>query len=650
MSFSRLVFVLLTLLLLVLLTASFTLSVVHSRHYLSRQLAVHAQDTATALGLSLAPALRQGDRVAIDSLVKAVGDGGYFHSIRVVGTDGVVLAEQASTLDVAGVPAWFVRWLTLQTPTRSALIMDGWREVGHVEISSHPGYAYQQLWDDARDLLLWFSIAGGIALAILMSLARSALRPLVSMERQAQAIGTGHFVALASLPWARELRQVAMAMNQMAGKVDAMLSDKIKTIEKLEIASNRDALTGLNTRNFLNDHIGLLMSGADECESAALLLIRFPDLADVNTQWGYAEGSDLLIQFATLLHDQARKLQEAIAARSGGAEFMLLVREISPEETLALANTLLLQLRALASPHGGFLGAAHIGIGFRDADMTDPSKLFAQADMALRSAESRGRYWAFMYPPSAISPEMTFGASRWRRMIEHALTKHTLVLFEQAVFHTLSREPLHYELLPRIQDEDGHLIGAATFLPMAHRLELSSAIDRAVVELALTQNFSNQTPRVLNLSLDSIQDEEFANWLLQRLRTSNVEVNRILVELPERAAAEAPACVSRLISSLASMGIRFGFNHVGLVPEALASIRHLRPIFLKCDETLLSGMDAGSPKRSLVEMLMELACALDSVFIVAGIETEEQAAVFRAMGVGALQGRAFDVPKALHTL
>ncbi len=649
MSFSRIVFVLLTLLMGVLLAASFALNVVHSRQYLSRQLAVHAQDSATALGLTLAPAVQQHDRVAMDSLVKAVGDGGYFHWIRVVGTDGSVIAEHATKLDIAGVPNWFVKWLPMETPTRRALIMDGWREAGQVEIKSHPGYAYQQLWADARDLLIWFSVAGGMALGIMIVLARSALKPLAAMERQAQAIGTGRFDKSVSLPWARELRQVAAAMNQMAGKVDLMLNDKIRIIEKLEMDSHRDALTGLNTRAFLNDQINLLISGTDECESAALLLIRLPDLAEVNTQWGYEEGDICLKQFAAILHEQVWKLQGAIAAR-GGAEFMLLIRETSPEQAQALASTLLYQLRTLVSPRGAGFGAGHIGIGFRDSHMTDASKLFSQADMALRSAESHGRYWANLFPMSDISHETTYGASRWRSIIVHALAQRSIMLFEQPVLHAISGEPIYYELLARIRDETGRLISAEAFIPMAHRLGLSAAIDRAVVELALTQTYLDKVPRVLNLSLDAIQDLLFTSWLQQRLRLSCVDSRQILFELPERAAAEMPESVLRLMHSLEGMGTRFGFDHVGLLPEALAQMRHMRPKFLKCDETLLSGMEVDSPKRALLKLLMELAQGLDSLFIVSGIESEAQAKTFRDIGVGALQGRALGAPRAVGAL
>lgn len=649
MSFSRVVFVLLTLLLALLLAASFALNVVHARHYLSRQLAVHAQDSATAMGLSLAPMLQRGDRVAMDSLVKAVGDGGYFRWIRVFDTQGSVLAERVSSLDVADVPAWFVRWLPLETPTRSALIMDGWREAGRVEISSHPGYAYQQLWSDARDLLFWFAVVGALALVLLIALARSALKPLAAMEQQALAIGDGHFSLRVPPPWARELRQVTEAMNKMTRKVDEMLRSKVRAIEKLEAASHRDALTGLYTRDFIDQKICILLRENDACAHAALLLIRLADLAYINTQWGYIEGDALLKQIAALMRGQERQLQSTIAARSGGTEFMLLVSELTHEEALQLANTLLSQIRACTTSLGACTGSAHIGIGFLDPNISASSQLFAEADMALRVAENHGRFWAFMYPPEDLSPDMIFGASRWRQIIERALAQRTFLLFEQPVLDARSGLPLHYELEARIRDEDGRLIGAGAYMPMAHRLGLANAIDRAVVELALTHPFPDAVPRVLNLSLDSIKDLVFTTWLQQRLRMSALDASRIQFELPERAVAEVPECVSRLISCLDALEIRFGFDHIGILPEALAQMRHMRPMFLKCDQVLVAGADATGLKRSLLEMLLNLAQALDSVFIVSGIETEQHAMQIRAMGVGALQGRAVGVASAVPT-
>lgn len=644
MRFSRLILLVLGLALALLLGINFSLSVMHSRHYLSQQFAVHSQDTATALGLSLASAMQHNDQIAIASLIKAIGDGGYFQRIRVYKTDGSVQAEHITTLKVAQVPSWFVQWLPLEAPTRSALIMSGWREAGHVEVSSNPGYAYQQLWNDAQDLLIWFSVVGVVALILLALLARSALKPLAGMQQQALAISVGDFSVRTALPWAHELRNVVAAMNQMTNQVDIMLADKVKAIEKLEIASYQDELTGLYTRSFLNDRVNLLMHDSDTCECAALLLIRLGDLAEVNKRWGYSEGDILLQQLAALLRAQAQHLQGVVAARTGGPEFMLLVQEMDAKEALMLANSLLTKIRELASRAGAHFGAVHIGIGFYDSTMPESSLLFSQADMALRAAERQGQFWAYGYASEDISHATTFGASHWRTVIERALARRGIILYEQVVQQAATGAAVYYELLARIRADDGRVIGAGAFIPMAHRLGLAMAIDRAVVEHVLAHTFTDEIPRAFNLSLDSIKDQVFISWLQQRLRESKVDPQRILIELPERAAAEAPEYVSRLLNALGAMGVRFGFDHVGIVPEALTHIRHLRPLFLKCDESLVAGMLTIKSKRALLEQLMSLSSALGSIFIVSGIETEEMAEAFRAMGANALQGRVLGKP------
>jgi hypothetical protein len=65
--------------------------------------------------------------------------------------------------------------------------MAGWRRAGIIYVKSHPGYAYKTLWEDVVRVTIWFSfcgifvlIAGGFGLRVL-------LRPLVLVEKQADA-------------------------------------------------------------------------------------------------------------------------------------------------------------------------------------------------------------------------------------------------------------------------------------------------------------------------------------------------------------------------------------------------------------------------------------------------------------------------------
>lgn len=646
MSFSRQIQLLVSLLLLVALGGSFAVNVFHAREYLNRQLGAHAQDTASALGLALGPVLAQDDRAGMESMVTAIADRGYYRRVAVENNQGGVLFERKTHIAVDAVPAWFVRWLPLQTPTRSALVMQGWRQSGQVLVSSHPGYAYRQLWEDAQTQFWWFGAAWLAALALVMLLVRFALAPLAAMEQQAQAISGGQFRLLARIPWTRELRQVALALNRMSGKVEHMLSEKLQAIKRLEQEANHDPLTGLFNRAFFADRLRALMQDDEEFASGSLLLVRLSGLPDINDRWGYSAGDDMLRRVAQMLGARATATQPAMAARIGGVELALLIQEQAPEEALALADQLLATLAALRTEDGAALPAAHIGIGIRGPVIDTPAKLLAQADMALRAAQSAGQFARFMCRQEA-SAQVVLGAAEWRRLLDRALQTNSLLLHQQPVFDAESMAPLYHELLARIGNDDGRLISAGVFMPIAQRAGMAQDFDRLIIRNALNSLPPGAAPYALNLSKDAILDATFAAWLRRTLLKQPEQAGRVLFEFPEQIAVEHPEQLAHLIDSLAPTGCRFGFDHVGVAPDALVRIRHFQPWVIKADGGLIQGLGENPAKRTLLQMIQALAQELDCLFVVSGVETREQLEQLREMKVSALQGRVLAAPSPL---
>src|SRR3990167_3934802 len=108
MSLLKQLFLAICLFLVVAFTGSFIASVENSREQLISQLSSHAQDAATALGLSLTPHV--DDPAMIELMVSSIFDSGYFTSIRVLGIpDERVMVERQSDIESQQVPRWFVR-------------------------------------------------------------------------------------------------------------------------------------------------------------------------------------------------------------------------------------------------------------------------------------------------------------------------------------------------------------------------------------------------------------------------------------------------------------------------------------------------------------------------------------------------------------
>ena len=151
MTLSRRLALMVMVLLLFVFIGTFFTSVRNTRHYLEAQLESHAQDTATSLGLSISTHLANGDQASIDSMSDAIFDRGYYRKLIVEDAKGNVLKKLELPISIEGVPSWFISAFPLETPVGEAAVMSGWSQAGRVLIQSHPGYAYIELWDNAKD-------------------------------------------------------------------------------------------------------------------------------------------------------------------------------------------------------------------------------------------------------------------------------------------------------------------------------------------------------------------------------------------------------------------------------------------------------------------------------------------------------------------
>ena len=101
MSLFKQLFIAICVLMLVNFTGSFLVSVESSREQQVNQLRAHAQDAATALGLSLSPHVN--DTAMIELMVSSIFDSGYFESIRVTDPATGELLVERSGVPVSGV-------------------------------------------------------------------------------------------------------------------------------------------------------------------------------------------------------------------------------------------------------------------------------------------------------------------------------------------------------------------------------------------------------------------------------------------------------------------------------------------------------------------------------------------------------------------
>lgn len=144
--------------------------------------------------------------------------------------------------------------------------------------------------------------------------------------------------------------------------------------------ATNDALTGLYTRGFLMDHLGLLVGDArDGDERLSMVGLRLMDLAQLNAEWGWSGGDHLIRQVGTLIGRLVRG--EDLAARAGGDRFALVLPATDGEDAAAVAHRIagVIETTAFAIPGATGPVYASLQVGVAELDThDDPDTIYAR--------------------------------------------------------------------------------------------------------------------------------------------------------------------------------------------------------------------------------------------------------------------------------
>ncbi|AWN47289.1 GGDEF domain-containing protein [Methylobacterium terrae] len=157
--------------------------------------------------------------------------------------------------------------------------------------------------------------------------------------------------------------------------------------------SGTDALTGLPNRRLLDERVEDWLS---EDRALALMMIDVDHFKPFNDTLGHPEGDACLRRVAAVFSGVATG-PDILAARFGGEEFTVVVRDVGALEAARLAAALVRAVENLGIPHPGRrdgigVVTVSVGVAHKAADVIRTrNALVEQADQALYQAKRRGR-------------------------------------------------------------------------------------------------------------------------------------------------------------------------------------------------------------------------------------------------------------------
>jgi diguanylate cyclase (GGDEF)-like protein len=549
----------------------------------------------------------------------------------------VLLGKTLPVMEL-GVPEWFAALLPLEAPTAGSLVTAGWKQIGSVHVTSHPRFAYRQLWRTAWGTLAWLAGLYCAAQAAAFAFLKGVLRPLESIERVAVAIGNRDFTAVAEAPRARELRHVAATINSLSVKVRQAIEAEGARAESLRREAYQDSLTGLLNRRGFSAQFEARMRDAGDVFRGALVLLQFHDFAAFNRDAGYERGDALLEGVAAVVAARS-EAGGGQSARWSGAAFATSLANASREEAGIFADGLARGVYAALAEAGHTVGIGYnVGVATFEGASPPLGQLLAAADGAVARAAARGI--GLVDVGAADSATAALGSSAWRARLEQAVSNRRFELCIQPVLGLPERDLIQHEIMARLIDENGQRIAAADFFPMAVRHGMAARIDRLIFDRVIDR--LARAPQAgdiaVNVSSISVADADLLVWLESRLLAAPAVARQLVFELSESGSARDRDSVLAFAAMLRRAGARFALDNFGLHRESLQLMRALLPAYVKLSKAHTVALHDDEASRFFVASLVRLGAPLDIQVIAQGIENDDVLPILSSAGVAGFQG------------
>lgn len=419
---------------------------------------------------------------------------------------------------------------------------------------------------------------------------------------------------------------------------------------ELEYSAKHDALTGLTNRaEFVARFREACEDVRDGRRNHSLCVLDLDRFKAVNDQAGHAAGDALLREVADSFRRNCRS--NDLIGRMGGDEFAILLHDCNVHEARRVAENLVESVGRLRFLWDGkvFDIGASAGLVPVDANSPRPADVLANADLACRTAKAEGRNRMVLFS-DAGAPLRT---PRWQvgtaDEIRKAIAAGRLQLWCQEVRALRPDFQRHYELLLRMEDEEGNLVAPSAFLPAAERHDLMGALDRWVVRTAL-RDFGARLRRaddvVVSINVSAVSLGEPGLWsdFEAEIMTSCISPTRVHFEIPESALINNYMAVSTFISAAQNCGCQVTLDDFGLGLSTFEHMKHLKVNALKIDENFVRRLATDDVDRVIVLSLNEIAHQLGVTTIAKSVEDEKTLESVRVAGTDYVQGRFIAAP------
>jgi len=436
------------------------------------------------------------------------------------------------------------------------------------------------------------------------------------------------------------------------------VSKESRLFRQLSYQASHDTLTGLVNRREFENRLAEALDKTHESteETHALLYVDLDQFKVVNDTFGHTAGDTLLRQLTEQIQANIRSTD--LLSRLGGDEFAILLERCDEQRALEVAEAIRGSIEGYRFVWQDSFTTVRcsIGVVLVNSENADVASTMSSADVACYSAKDMGRNQVHLYRDSDAS--MRHEEMKWVSRITSAVEDDRLELFFQPIIGIGEQNGSargHYELLLRMRDEDGKLVGPDQFIPAAERYNLMSTLDRWVIHEALSEladRSSDGEARytlAINLSGTSLSEDRFLDFVIDELEKQQLPQGAICFEITETAAISNLSRVVHFMQALKKLGCKFSLDDFGSGLSSFTYLKNLPVDYLKIDGQFIRNVAEDNVDESMVKAIREVGHAMGIETIAERVETRQVLEKLGSLGVEFAQGYYIARPASVES-
>ncbi|RXJ54599.1 LapD/MoxY N-terminal periplasmic domain-containing protein [Candidatus Marinarcus aquaticus] len=632
MTLYRQIAILVSFVFLILLSTILLVSFSIVRESAKKELYENAQNSVSSLSISISST--EATQGAIETMINASFDNGNYERITFVDIDEKVKYERTKEINNSNIPAWFEEIVEFELPVAKAKLSSGWQVIGTLEILNNRSVTYFQLYNIMMSMVMYLGIACIVFLLILSYVFHVILRPLLDIEKQAQAVMKDEFVIQEKMPWTKEFKAVIESINAMVRKFESIFKTASDTLtENKELLYNDNVMKIANRRYFILKATEYLTDeNGKNYGSTIIMSVKKADV--LNQVLGYQSTDKLLFEFAQFLKEEVQNYSDAIVCRINGTEIVVMLPKIYMQDIKSILdkivqyiNDKLEELKLNKEEFGLDIGVCEY------EPQHNMSELFSLVDYALAQAKllPSGHYYELLNNKVAIAKE------RWRQIILDGFKNDSFEIMYRKVVDTFTKVKRHNVVSFALNSNNESYFYGTLIAPVVELGMVQDVYLYVIKKVLLSNDSQNDIPLTIQISSQFIEDEDTYEKLKKLFRTHQHEVKKeIIFEIPESVINKHFENSQHYIKLFKEFGFGFGINSFMAYGEDYNYLKELKPAFVKADKQYI--LDA----QQNINVLKIVLDSLGIELIATGVNDLDEIESLNQKGIKVVAGMVVD--------